>query len=276
MKGDCLFVASTFEPMLQHLASPSQTAGILNLSTQVTDISIHSDRISVSTPTTIIEADAVILTVPLGCLQRSTIAFNPPLPPRVQSAIDNLGFGNLEKLFLKFRRAWWTTQLSADPPHMFTFLPPLTLPSTAPRQLLTMFSLANLPVNAQPVLVVYLAAAWSTYLTSQSSDEIVDLFESHYLPCLPNYTSECAILDVFHTNWTRDRFSYGSYTHVPVGSLDGVDDLRILGEKIVGLSNGSGGLWFAGEHAGTSDLATVNGAMTSGALAAVGVLKSLE
>ena len=58
--------------------------------------------------------------------------------------------------------------------------------------------------------------------------------------------------------------------------LDGVDDLRILGEKIVGLGNGPGGLWFAGEHAGRSDLATVNGAMTSGSLAAVEVLKSLE
>lgn len=262
--------------MLQHLERPSKTAGILHLSTQVNDISIESDRISVGTTTTTFKADAVILTVPLGCLQRSTITFNPPLPLRVQSAIDNLGFGNLEKLFLKFKRAWWTTQLSEDPPHMFTFLPPLTLPSAAPRQLLTMFSLASLPVHAQPVLVVYLAGAWSTYLTSQSYDEIADLFESHYLPCLPNYTSECTILDVFHTNWTRDPFSYGSYTHVPVGSLDGVDDLRILGEKIVGLGKGFGGLWFAGEHAGTSDLATVNGAMTSGGLAAVEVLKSLE
>ena len=63
----------------------------------------------------------MILTVPLGCLQRSTITFNPPLPPRVQSAIDNLGFGNLEKLFLKFKRAWWTTHLSEDPPSYVHF-----------------------------------------------------------------------------------------------------------------------------------------------------------
>jgi hypothetical protein len=59
-----------------------------------------------------------------------------------------------------------------------------------------------------------------------------------------------------------------------VGSLNGVDDLRILGEKIVGMTDAPGGLWFAGEHAGTSDLATVNGAMTSGKLAAVDVLKT--
>ena len=51
-------------------------------------------------------------------------------------------------------------------------------------------------------------------------------------------------------------------------------DLRILGEKIFDLENGTGGLWLAGEHAGTADVGTVNGAMTSGTLAAVEVLKA--
>jgi len=37
-----------------------------------------------------------------------------------------------------------------------------------------------------------------------------------------------------------------------------------------------GGLWFAGEHAGRWDLATVNGAMTSGTMAALDVWKALE
>lgn len=261
--------------MLQHLAHPSESAGILHLSTQVTSISIHSDHVSVDTPARTIMADAVIVTIPLGCLQRSTITFNPPLPPRVLSAISNLGFGNLEKLFFKFERAWWSIPFSSDPPEIFTFLPPLKLPSDAPRQLLSMFSLANIPVHAQPVLAVYLAGEWSTYLTSQPSDTIIDLFQIHYLPLLPNYSNNCIILDVYRTNWTNDPLAYGSYTHVPVGSLNGVDDLRILGEKIVGLSKGEGGLWFAGEHAGTSDLATVNGAMASGSLAAIEVLKAL-
>jgi monoamine oxidase len=53
-----------------------------------------------------------------------------------------------------------------------------------------------------------------------------------------------------------------------------VGDLRILGEKIFDLESGAGGLWLAGEHAGTADVGTVNGAMTSGTLAAVEVLKT--
>ena len=185
-----------------------------------------------------------------------------------------MGFGNLEKVFLKFKRAWWLTESSVEPPEMYTFLPPLTLPSTAPKQLLTMFSLASLPVHAQPILAVYLAGSWSKYLVNQSLNAIADLFQTHYLPSLPNYSPDCLIVDVACTNWSNDPYAYGSYTHVPVGSLDGVGDLRVLGKKIVGLSEGKGGLWFAGEHAGTADMGTVNGAMTSGSLAAIDVLKT--
>ena len=37
---------------------------------------------------------------------------------------------------------------------------------------------------------------------------------------------------------------------------------------------GTGGLWFAGEHAGTGDVGTVNGAMMSGSNAAIKVLEA--
>jgi polyamine oxidase len=239
----------------------------------VTDISIHDHHITIATPSTSLGANAVILAVPLGCLQHSTITFNPPLPGRIQSAITNLGFGNLEKIFLKFDTAWWITASPLEPPDVYTFLPPTTLPSSAPKQLLTMFSLARLPLHGQPVLAVYLADAWTTYIASESAVAIVDLFQKHYLPCLPNYTSDCLISDVMCTSWATDPWTYGSYTHVPVGSVDGVDDLWVLGERIVGLEGGVGGLWFAGEHAGTGDMGTVNGAMTSGRDAAVNVLR---
>ena len=222
-----------------------------------------------------VRADAVIVTMPLGCLQRSTITFEPPLPPKIRSAISNLGFGNLEKLFLKFKVAWWNTETTSDPPEIFTFLPPLSLPPGVPAELITMFSLASIPVHAQPLLAVYTAGTWSSYLARQTPAAIAHLFQTHYLPLLPNYSPECIIQDVFFTDWTNDPFSFGSYTHVPVGSTNGMKDLCILGEKIAGLSHGDGGLWFAGEHAGTADLATVNGAMSSGSSAANQVLQAL-
>jgi monoamine oxidase len=79
---------------------------------------------------------------------------------------------------------------------------------------------------------------------------------------------------MIRTNWSADPWAYGSYTHIPVGSKDGYEDLKLLGEKIMGPEKGAGGLWFAGEHAGTGDIGTVNGAMMSGSNAALQVLRA--
>ena len=44
-----------------------------------------------------IDADAVVVTLPLGVLKAGAVQFSPPLPPRKQNAIDRLGFGVLNK-----------------------------------------------------------------------------------------------------------------------------------------------------------------------------------
>ena len=257
------------------LALPSLSTGILRLCTPVNQITNQSDHFDVFTEDSILQANAIILTAPLGCLQRKAISFDPCLPPRIQSAIKNLGFGNLEKLFLRFETAWWQdSKRDSIPPEMYTFLPPVTLPPQAPKRLLTMFSLGRLPVHPQPVLAIYLADSWTTYLASLSDSDIKALFEIHYLPKMPNYCQIHAIIDIVRTTWSADPWTYGSYTHIPVGSENGYEDLKLLGERIMGLERGAGGLWFAGEHAGTTDVGTVNGAMISGSNAAIQVLKA--
>ena len=47
------------------------------------------------------KADAVLVTVPLGCLKETAGAlFEPPLPDWKMGAIKRLGFGNLNKVKL--------------------------------------------------------------------------------------------------------------------------------------------------------------------------------
>jgi len=43
-------------------------------------------------------AEAVLVTVPLGVLKENVITFDPPLSEEKQSAIERLGFGNLNKV----------------------------------------------------------------------------------------------------------------------------------------------------------------------------------
>ncbi|WP_299615399.1 FAD-dependent oxidoreductase [Pelagibius sp.] len=51
--------------------------------------------------------DAVIVTVPLGVLKKGAIRFDPPLPARKTRAIQRLGMGTLDKVYLLFDQAFW-------------------------------------------------------------------------------------------------------------------------------------------------------------------------
>lgn len=50
----------------------------------------------------IVHADQVVLTSPLGVLKAKTIAFQPPLPDWKQGAIERMGFGLLNKVWLPY------------------------------------------------------------------------------------------------------------------------------------------------------------------------------
>uniref|UniRef100_A0A672KJL2 Peroxisomal N(1)-acetyl-spermine/spermidine oxidase-like n=2 Tax=Sinocyclocheilus grahami TaxID=75366 RepID=A0A672KJL2_SINGR len=54
------------------------------------------------------EADHVIVTVSLGVLKdKASTMFEPPLPSTKLSAIENLGFGIVDKIFLFFEKSFW-------------------------------------------------------------------------------------------------------------------------------------------------------------------------
>ncbi|MEM1361784.1 MAG: FAD-dependent oxidoreductase [Pseudomonadota bacterium] len=52
-------------------------------------------------------ADAVIVTVPLGVLKAGRPQFDPPLPRAKRRAIEKLGMGLLDKLYLHFDEVFW-------------------------------------------------------------------------------------------------------------------------------------------------------------------------
>ncbi|XP_026279289.1 spermine oxidase-like isoform X2 [Frankliniella occidentalis] len=60
-------------------------------------------------------ADIVLVTVSLGVLKHRDI-FDPPLPPRKMKAVENLGFGTVEKVFLHFTEPWWPSDVAGYEP----------------------------------------------------------------------------------------------------------------------------------------------------------------
>lgn len=54
-----------------------------------------------------IESDFAVITLPIGVLKAGSVEFNPALPARKQAAIDALGAGLLDKLWLSFDEVFW-------------------------------------------------------------------------------------------------------------------------------------------------------------------------
>lgn len=52
-------------------------------------------------------ADAVVVTLPLGVLKAGKVSFSPPLPAPKLAAIGRLGFGVLNKVYLRFSKPFW-------------------------------------------------------------------------------------------------------------------------------------------------------------------------
>ena len=63
----------------------------------VKHISYDQSGVQVTAGNTVIAADAVVVTVPLGVLKKDSIKFEPALPERKLQAIRRWGFGVLNK-----------------------------------------------------------------------------------------------------------------------------------------------------------------------------------
>lgn len=236
--------------------------------------------------------DHVVLTVPLGWLQRNRRVFSPELPARLRRAIDATGYGNLEKIFIRFPRAFWDDVGRAGGQGSFPieslFLQPNYAPKTNPRQWRQeLISFSGLPEpHAKPVIMFFTYGEWGRHMSNlikgkdQESPEFYRILDSHFQPYysrLPNFSREspdCKPMKFLATDWQNDEFAgFGSFTNFPVGHEDGAKDLQVIREGL-GVERG---VWFAGEHvAPTKGIGTVMGAYQSGEYVAKAIIEMVE
>ncbi|XP_022997010.1 lysine-specific histone demethylase 1 homolog 3-like [Cucurbita maxima] len=218
----------------------------------------QSAKVKVSTTNgCVFLGDAVLITVPLGCLKEETIKFSPPLPEWKRLSIQRLGFGVLNKIVLEFPEVFWD-----DSVDYFG----ATAEETKWRGQCFMFWNVRKTVGA-PVLmalVVGQAAVERQYISS--SDNV-----SHALMVLRKLFGEAMVPDpvaTVVTDWGRDPFSYGAYSYVAVGASG--EDYDILARPVGNC------LFFAGEATCKEHPDTVGGAMMSGIREAVRMIDILS
>lgn len=210
-------------------------------------------------------ADVVLCTLPLGVLklatapqsnQQNTVQFLPPLPDWKTSAIQRLGFGNLNKVVLCFEKIFWNPNAN-----LFGHVGS----TTASRGELFLFW--NL--YKAPVLLALVAGEAAAIMENVSDDVIVGrciavlkgIFGNQGVP----QPKETVV-----TRWRADPWSRGSYSFVAVGSSG--SDYDILASPVIpggtntnpGPAQGPARVFFAGEHTIRNYPATVHGAFLSG------------
>ncbi|KAK2608112.1 hypothetical protein N8I77_006745 [Diaporthe amygdali] len=299
--GDNLFVASTFKRLVKDLAEDAVSRSDLHLNTEVILVKnaeslmnkASEHQVWVTTRDGRTHAfDQVIITAPLGWLKHNRQIFSPALPPRLSQAIDSIGYGNLEKIFIRFPKAFWDDVGRAPGQITFPieslFLQPKYAPETNPngwRQ--EIISLSGLPEpHAQPVIMFFTYGEWGRHISSlisgynKKSSEYHEILDSHFRPYysrLPQYNAEspdCNPIGFLSTDWQNDQFAgFGSFTNFPLGQGNGAEDLEALRQGI----GRERGVWFAGEHvAPYKGIGTVLGAYQSGEYVTKEIIKSLN
>lgn len=209
-------------------------------------------------------AEVVLCTLPLGVLklsavpssnQLNTVQFSPPLPDWKTSAIQRLGFGNLNKVVLCFERIFWNPQAN-----LFGHVGS----TTASRGELFLFW--NL--YKAPVLLALVAGEAAAIMENVTDDVIV----GRCIAVLRGIFGQSGVpqpKETVVTRWRADPWSRGSYSFVAVGSSGSDYDLLASpvippNEHGVSITSGPARLFFAGEHTIRNYPATVHGAFLSG------------
>ncbi|WP_166415528.1 flavin monoamine oxidase family protein [Cochlodiniinecator piscidefendens] len=216
----------------------------IRLNSAVSQISYGEDGVEVDG----IHADYVICAVPLGVLKAGKIDFIPALPQTTQSAIDEIGFGTVTKIALKFDRPFWNAETQY-------------------------FGIMTEPKGRWNY--------WLNYLTFSNENILLGLSFGQYAPIADRMTQDEMTEDaievlrsvwgdavgtpqtVLTTHWAEDPNFKGAYSYPQVGGS--IAQYDSFGEPIADR------LLMVGEHTIFDYHSTTHGALMSGRRAAVAI-----
>jgi monoamine oxidase len=199
------------------------------------------------------QARAAIITLPLGVLQAppgtpGAMQFHPDLPEK-RAAWQELRFGPVVKMVLRFRRLFWADAGAPD-------LAFLHLPDEA-------FHTWWTTRPDVPVLTGWSGGPRALRLTGRPEREILGEGLKALGRCVPGVEK---LLEAWHVfDWPSDPFARGAYAYVPAG---GLDLPARLAEPVEGT------LFFAGEATHDRLTGTVEAALVTGRRAADELLKA--
>ncbi len=214
-------------------------------------------RSALSGQRSIITANRLLITVPLGVLQANDISFSP-MPERISEAVAALAFGQVMRVVMRFRDPWWQEREDLCDAGFWL---------SRERYFPTWWT--TLPMRST-LLTGWSAGPRATALIGKSQADIVDaaLNDLSRVTHVPRERLVEQLQAVYFHDWQADPFARGAYSYVPAGAMGA---RKILAEPI------DETLFFAGEATETEGHgATVHGAIATGRRAAKQILRSLS
>gem|GEM_PF-2576570 len=205
----------------------------------VTKIKYDNQGVTVTTNKGEFNSKYVISTLPMGVLKSGDVEFSPPLPADKQQAIDRIGMGAMNKLYLLFDDMFWDDE---------------TLLNYVSDDGSPMWEIFNLNGLGKPILLGFTAGDHSRQLEQLSDDEIVADLMSILEKMYGDETLQP--VDYIRTKWVSDPFTKGAYSYIGVGATEA--DYAALAKPVMNR------VFFAGEATYVDYLATVHGAYLSG------------
>jgi monoamine oxidase len=189
------------------------------------------------------EANAAVVTLPLGVLKSGRVVFEPSLPHKMV-AIEELKFGNVAKLLFVFGKRWWQhSELQGDFGFVHAF----------EEMIPTWWS-----DSRAPVLVGWAAGPKGEAMLDLNGTQLrargLEILSRVFRKSVPEIEAELIAYD--HYDWRADRDIGGAYSYIPV---NGLDLPKVLAAPVEDT------LFFAGEAtAMDAQMGTVSGAVESG------------
>ena len=266
--GDQIFLQDGYIAIINEIAQSLIKAKLVKLSTKVERIDWSSKPIRIYTNQGEYTTDNLVCTLPLGVLKEpGSVLFEPKLPSDKEQAIEKLGFGTLDKIFLVFKTPWWTeepyaTQLkngwvgmsdgaendtkTLDTLMGFTReLPGIEVHKdgtvTSGSRSLTMANLHGL--TGFPVLSCFVSCSIAIQIEAMTDHQAGAIVHRALAQWFGREPPQPEAVHV--TRWSQDAFSRGSYSHMIVGKSE-TSHREVFQHPI---SNDRGAfLRFAGEH----------------------------
>jgi monoamine oxidase len=189
-----------------------------------------------------LEADAAVVTLPLGVLQSGSVHFEPPLPGRKAVAIDRLGVGSLNKVVAYFDAPFW-------PPDQYAFGCTGQVLERTPTSIVNLWKTHRLPA-----LVMLVGGQLARDVETWSDAELHTWSREVLRRAFGSRAR--APGRVLRTRWQSDPFARGCYSYIPLGATPA--DIDALAEPV------DNRLFFAGEATVRQHWATVHSAYVSG------------